>query len=377
MEFQARYTLIGLFSMAVISAVFIFIYWLNTIGGLQQRDYYKIRFEGQVLGLTRGSRVLYNGLHIGEVSELDLDFNHPDKLFATISVKKDFPLRKDTYVGLDYQSLTGGAAITLTGSSSSAALLKSTGAEIPLIIADKSAGASWIQAASTVLRKIDGILSENQQPLNESIVNIKNFTGLLSKNSDRIENILAGLERFAGGVKDKTKDIIYDLEIAEKITLKPENENWSITIAEPTVQLAYNTDKIMIQAKKGQTTFYPNGRWSDNLPNLVQSKIVQSFENAGLGDKISKPSFGDENGQKLMIDVRQFHIHQGETAMAKVIFFAKLSNPDGKVIKTKLISTTAPVTGEDEPAATKALSKAFQKNIETLMKWSLEETKEI
>ena len=377
MEFQARYTLIGLFSMAVISAVFIFIYWLNTIGGLQQRDYYKIRFEGQVLGLTRGSRVLYNGLHIGEVSELDLDFNHPDKLFATISVKKDFPLRKDTYVGLDYQSLTGGAAITLTGTSSSTALLKSTGAEIPLIIADKSAGSSWIQAANTVLQKIDSILSENQHPLNESIVNIKTFTGILSKNSDRIENILAGLERFAGGVKDKAKDIIYDLEIADKITLKPENENWSVTIAEPTVQLAYNTDKIMIQAQKGQTTFYPNGRWSDNLPNLVQSKIIQSFENAGLGDKISKPSFGDENGQKLIIDVRQFHIHQGKTSMAKVIFFAKLSNPDGKVVKTKLISTTAPVAGEDEPAAAKALSKAFQKNIEALMKWSIEETKEI
>ena len=377
MEFQARYTLIGLFTLGVIGTVFLFIYWLGTIGGLQQRDYYKIRFEGHVLGLTRGSRVLYNGLHIGEVSALDLDFNHPDKLYATISVKKDFPLRKDTYVGLDYQSLTGGAAITLTGSSSSAALLKSTGADIPLIVADKSAGSNWIQAASTVLRKIDGILTENQQPLNESIENIKTFTGILSKNSERIENILAGLERFAGGVKDKTKDIIFDLEIADNISLKPSDETWRITIAEPTVQLAYNTDKIMIQAQKGQTTFYPNGRWSDNLPNLVQSKIIQSFENAGLGDKISKPSFSDEEGQKLHIDVRQFHIHQADTALAKVIFFAKLANQDGKVIKTKLIQTTAPVTGANEPAATKALSEAFQKNINTLMNWLFEKEEEI
>ena len=288
MEFQARYTLIGLFTLGVIGAIFLFIYWLNTIGGLQQRDYYKIRFEGQILGLTRGSRVLYNGLHIGEVSSLDLDFNHPDKLFATISVKKDFPLRKDTYVGLDYQSLTGGAAITLTGSSSSAALLKSSGANIPLIVADKSAGSSWIQAANTVLRKIDGILTENQQPLNESIENIKTFTGILSKNSDRIENILAGLERFAGGVKDKTKDVIYDLDIADKISLKPGDVNWHITIAEPTVQLAYNTDKIMIQAQKGQTTFFPNGRGDQHDP--------------GVSDRNAKA----RRGEKVPGFVRQF-----------------------------------------------------------------------
>jgi ABC-type uncharacterized transport system auxiliary subunit len=75
--------------------------------------------------------------------------------------------------------------------------------------------------------------------------------------------------------------------------------------------------------------------------------------------------------------VRQFHIHQADTALAKVIFFAKLTDQDGKVIKTKLIETTAPVTSADEPAATKALSEAFQKNINTLMNWLFEKEEEI
>ncbi len=372
MEFNARYALIGLFTLLVISAGFVFVYWLNTIGGLQQRDYYKIRFETPVLGLSRGSRVLYNGLHIGEVSGLDLDFKEPGKLYATISIKSDFPIRSDTHVGIDYQSLTGGAAIVLTGVGSDTEVLRAGGGEMPLLVADAYAGASWIQAARSVLTKLDKVLNENAPALKDSIANVKTFTDVLSRNSDKVENILAGLERFAGGVKDNKKDIIFDLSPPLQFPATIAKEEWTLVIGEPTVSLAFNTDKIMTEVIPGQTKVLADGRWSDNLPNLMQTKFLQSFENAGLGGVVSKSSFGEEEGFALKIDVRRFHLSLVENPEAIVQLFAKVTDGEGKVRDSRMFVAKAPAKGATASEATEALEAAFQKIVVDIMSWVVE-----
>ena len=55
MEIRARYTLIGSFTLAVIAAGFLFVYWLNGSGTLRYGTRYQIRFENTVSGLLPGS----------------------------------------------------------------------------------------------------------------------------------------------------------------------------------------------------------------------------------------------------------------------------------------------------------------------------------
>ena len=70
METHARYATIGMFALAVIAAALGFVYWLSGPGGLE-RAVYRIRFEGPVNGLLPGSPVLFNGVRIGEVTDID------------------------------------------------------------------------------------------------------------------------------------------------------------------------------------------------------------------------------------------------------------------------------------------------------------------
>ena len=56
MEIRARYILIGLFTILVILAVFGFVYWLETTGGLGKRTSYEVRFRNTVSGLLSGLR---------------------------------------------------------------------------------------------------------------------------------------------------------------------------------------------------------------------------------------------------------------------------------------------------------------------------------
>ena len=78
METRARYALIGLFMLAVIAASFGFVYWLEEQGRLfASATTYLVQFQSSVSGLLVGSAVLFNGIRVGEVTQLGLDADHP------------------------------------------------------------------------------------------------------------------------------------------------------------------------------------------------------------------------------------------------------------------------------------------------------------
>src|SRR6516165_10900565 len=115
METRAPYVLIGAFVLAAIAAAFGFVYWLNNAGGVGKRDTYQVQFQGPVPGLLVGAGVLFNGIRVGEVTELALAHDDPRFVNATISVASTTPVRADTKVGLEFQGLTGVPVVALEG----------------------------------------------------------------------------------------------------------------------------------------------------------------------------------------------------------------------------------------------------------------------
>src|ERR1700757_2221847 len=170
METRAPYVLIGAFVMAAILAVFGFVYWLNNTGGIGPRPTYRVQFQGPVPGLLVGAGVLFNGIRVGEVTELALAPDNPRRVDATISVASTTPVRPDTRVGLEFLGLTGVPVIALEGGTQ----LSNSG-EVPTLIAEPGAGLSMTQAARDALRKVDSVLSENSEPLKDIIANFKVF----------------------------------------------------------------------------------------------------------------------------------------------------------------------------------------------------------
>ncbi|MFD0465420.1 MlaD family protein [Microvirga aerilata] len=92
METRARYALIGVLTLGIIAA-FAFAYWLRSAGGFSERVVYRIRFESPVTGLLPGSRVLFNGIPVGEVTGLALDAGDPHQVMVTIAVDSATPVR--------------------------------------------------------------------------------------------------------------------------------------------------------------------------------------------------------------------------------------------------------------------------------------------
>ncbi len=213
METRARYALIGLFMLAVIAGSFAFVYWLENKGGFGQRETYKVRFEGPVSGLSTGSPVLFNGLRVGEVTGLSLNPGEPQTVIATIAVQQGTPIRDDTKVGLEQQGLSGGAAVTLRGGTSTSPLSAGEGGALPLLSAPPTAGQDWTQAARDAFQNVDKVMTENSESLKSAISNIDTFAAALARNSDKVDSILAGIERMTGGAS-ASKTPLYDLAAA-------------------------------------------------------------------------------------------------------------------------------------------------------------------
>jgi phospholipid/cholesterol/gamma-HCH transport system substrate-binding protein len=371
METRARYALIGLFMLAVIAASFGFVYWLENKGGFAQRETYQVRFQGSVSGLLVGSAVLFNGIHVGEVTELALSAERPQDVIATIGVAKGTPIRDDTEVVIETQGLTGGAAVSLKGGTSTDPLPASEGGTPPTLIAAPQAGEDWTQSARDAFQRVDSVLAENSDALHSAISNIDTFADALARNSDKVDGILAGLERMTGGSTSQADIPVYDLVAASTLPPKPEEApSWLMVVPEPSTLMGFNTDKILLQPAEGESVPLPNARWGDNLPILLQSKVVESFENAGYARSISRTRDGVTGDYQLLIDIRRFHIATGGEPAAEIEFVAKILDKDGKIVDATTFQTTEPAKGTDAKDYVAALDTAFGKLMSDLLVWT-------
>ncbi len=221
METRANYTLIGLFTLAVIVGVFGFIYWFQNIGGTGERAFYRVQFDGSVSGLRTGASVLFNGIRVGEVTDLKLDAKRPKQVIARISVDKLVAIRPDTEIGLEFQGLTGISALSLKGGDpdkapvAGATNLKD---EAPLLVAPPGATQDLTAAARDALRKVQELIEDNQKALKGAIANIEVFTASLSRNTANIDKTLVNIEQFTAALGRKSESIDKTLANVEQFT---------------------------------------------------------------------------------------------------------------------------------------------------------------
>src|SRR3990170_4382676 len=371
METRARYALIGLFMLAVIVASFGFVYWLENKGGFAQRETYQVRFQGSVSGLLIGSAVLFNGIHVGEVTGLSLSADRPQDVVATIAVARGTPIRDDTEVVIETQGLTGGAAVALKGGTSSELLPATEGGAPPTLIAAPQAGQDWTQSARDAFQRVDSVLAENSEALHSAITNIDTFSDALARNSDKVDGILAGLERMTGGGTSQAEIPIYDLVAASTFPPQPEGAPaWLLVVPEPPTLMGFNTDKIPLQPAEGESVPLANARWGDNLPVLFQEKVIQSFENAGYARSVSRTREGVSGDYQLLVDIMRFHISTASESAAEIEFVAKILDRDGKIVNASTFQGNAPVKGTDAQAYVSALDEVFGKLMSELLEWT-------
>lgn len=366
MEVRARYVQMGVFTVAVMALTFGFVYWLNNAGGFSDRVVYRIEFDGPVAGLLQGSAVLFNGIRVGEVTALKLAPGKPRQVQATIAVDRETPVRKDTEVSIDFQGLTGSPVVTMTGGSSSEPPMSAKG-EPPVLTARSDAGQSMSQSARDVLRRLDGILSENTQPLRSMLANIDTFAGALARNADKVDGIVAGLERMTGGAAARARSLTFNLQPLSVAESKDRATGAQIIVPEPSSLMSLDTEKIATVSAEGVLSALPDAQWSDAVARIVQAVIIRGLEDSHAFGGVSRPLEDLTADFRLAIDIRKFQIARGQ--VAEVELGGKIVDSKGRIIAAQVFRSSAPVGASDAAAAVAGFDRAMATVGPALVAW--------
>jgi phospholipid/cholesterol/gamma-HCH transport system substrate-binding protein len=372
MENRAPYVLIGSFVIAAIAAVFGFVYWMHNTAGLQARSLYRIRFENTVSGLLSGAAVLFNGIRVGEVTDLRLDPEDPLRVTVTIAVATGTPVRADTHVGLDFQGLTGTPVVTLQGGTPGGSPWTAPPDGVPMLVAEPAAGQSMTQAAREALRHLDTLLTENAEPLRNTVANLNTFSGALARNSDRLDGIVAGIERLTGAAPTKAAPI-YDLTAVRMFPTLNRPPRGQLVVPEPTASITLDSQRILVRTSGAEGPAAGAGQWSDNLPKLFQQKVVQSFENANYLQAVARPLEGLFADYQLLLDIRKFELTiSADAPVADVEFSAKILGDKGRIVNARIFHAIVHAEVTDASGAAAALDEAFGKAATELVLWTSE-----
>jgi phospholipid/cholesterol/gamma-HCH transport system substrate-binding protein len=205
METRANYVLIGLFTLAVIASAFGFVLWFQSLHTAKARSPLRIVFEGPAAGLRNGGNVNFNGIRVGEVVSVKLD--NPRRVVALAMVENNAPIRKDTLVGLEFQGLTGVAAISLKGGEEAAPPVSLDEDGIPVLTADPNRLQDVTEAIRGTLQNINKVVADNQEAVRNSLKNLEVFTSSLSRNAERIDGIMSRVD----GVMGKADNLMLGL----------------------------------------------------------------------------------------------------------------------------------------------------------------------
>jgi phospholipid/cholesterol/gamma-HCH transport system substrate-binding protein len=206
METRANYALIGAFTLAVIAVGFVFVYWLQGAGhSAAGTNTYKLMFSGSISGLGAGSVVLFNGVRVGQVKEINLVPQDPSRVYALIDVDARVPIRTDTKARIESTGFTGIASVGLAGGSVDAPPLpKGPDGGPGVIIAERSDFQDVMEAARQIAGQTSDLLGKANRIIDavdpaqvkSTLRDVAELSAKLDADADKVDSVLTNLNGF-------------------------------------------------------------------------------------------------------------------------------------------------------------------------------------
>lgn len=194
MERDAHYAAVGIATVALLAALAVFAIWLARLQFNNDYDVYDIVFYGPVRGLSEGGEVHFNGIRVGEVTDLNLDPKRGDQVIARIRVDGTTPVRVTSRAQMEPQGITGLNYIQITAGNPQSAILKTQYPEnvVPVIQSQPSPIAELLSGSGTVLAQTVDALNRINRVLSDD--NIRSF----STSIQNVESLSSELEARKG-----------------------------------------------------------------------------------------------------------------------------------------------------------------------------------
>ena len=227
METKAHHALVGIFVVLLtVAGVFAFLWLAQATFDREFREY-DVVFDGPVRGLRTASEVRFNGIQVGEVTDLGLNPDNPGEVIARIRVDAATPVKVDSFAQLEPQGLTGLSYLQISAGSPDAARLEGRpGDRAPRIYARQAqleelfqGGETLLDAAQLTFGRVGRLLSDENL---ESTRNILNSVETISASLAQEDQLVADLRSAVRSLDQAAQDISVAAENIEQFGVTAE-----------------------------------------------------------------------------------------------------------------------------------------------------------
>ena len=142
-----------------------------------------------------------------------------------------------------------------------------------------------------------------------------------------------------------------------------------VLVNEPAALQQLATQQILVKDASGSVSFIGGGQWADNLPRLIQTRLINTFENSSQLRGVSRPSSGAVADVQLISELRRFEIATPDNAAVAEISVKIVSDRDGRIVNGRIFRAAVPASAVDAPNAARALDEALSVVMLDIVRW--------
>jgi cholesterol transport system auxiliary component len=143
----------------------------------------------------------------------------------------------------------------------------------------------------------------------------------------------------------------------------------------PTASESLDTDRIALIRNRTRFDYYANSLWTDRVPLLMQTLLVEAFENDGSIPQVARDAQTLTPDCLLQTEIRRFEAVYGDPSdqlpMAVTAFDLSLVKmPDHRMLGRTLVTESAPASFNSVDSVVEAFDVAVGKTLLRCVAWT-------
>jgi cholesterol transport system auxiliary component len=180
---------------------------------------------------------------------------------------------------------------------------------------------------------------------------------------------LATLPLAACGATGEAPPATFDLSAAREGLRGRAGTGGQLMVEEPSALQVYDSERIVAKSRSQGLTYLPKAQWADRLPRLVQTRMIQTFENSNRFSNIGRPGDDITPDLKLVSEIRAFEADEASRSGIVQLSIKLVSGQSGRIQRGQLFGANAPINTIDGQGTTVALDQALGAVLVDIVSW--------
>jgi len=150
--------------------------------------------------------------------------------------------------------------------------------------------------------------------------------------------------------------------------------DWQLVVEEPFASGGLNSQKVALAPDPTRLAYFEAAEWTSRAPRMVQTLLVESFENSGRIVAVGRQAIGLRSDYNLKSELREFQAEypSGEVPQVRVRLNVKLvKQPRLSIVGSENFEAVSPAVGKEMHQIVAAFDEALGRVMRGVVEWTL------